>query len=64
VLSLAIARTRIESLYIINRNFWALAALPLRFVTPRLSITMPRVRSVFYVFYPLHLLALWIITKL
>ena len=52
------------SLYIINRNLWALAALPLIFVAPQLSITMPRVRHVFYVFYPLHLLVLWVITKL
>jgi hypothetical protein len=52
------------SLYIINRNLWALAALPLIFLAPRLSIGVPRVRHVFYVFYPLHLLVLWIVTKL
>ena len=52
------------SLYVINRNLWALAALPLIFLAPQLSIAMPRVRHVFYVFYPLHLLVLWIITKL
>ena len=62
--SLIVWIAAIASLYIINRNFWALAALPLIFVTPRLSIAMPRVRSVFYVFYPLHLLVLWIMTKL
>ena len=52
------------SLYVINRNLWALAALPLIFLAPQLSVTMPRMRHVFYVFYPLHLLVLWIITKL
>ena len=52
------------SLYVINRNLWALAALPLIFLAPQLSIAMPRVRHVFYVFYPLHLLVLWILTKL
>jgi len=52
------------ALYVINRNVWALAALPLIFLAPQLSITMPRMRHVFYVFYPLHLLVLWIITRL
>lgn len=52
------------SLYGINRNLWALAALPLIFLSPQLSIGMPRVRHAFYVFYPLHLLVLWTITKL
>src|SRR6185437_5472739 len=28
------------SLYVINRNFWALAALPLIFLAPQLSVTM------------------------
>ena len=62
--SLIVWIAAIASLYVINRNFWALAALPLIFVTPRLSIAMPRVRSAFYVFYPLHLLVLWTMTKL
>lgn len=52
------------SLYVINRNLWALAAFPLIFMAPQVSVTMPRMRHVFYVFYPLHLLVLWIITKL
>ena len=52
------------SLYVINGNMWALAALPLIFLAPQLSIVMPRVGFVFYVFYPLHLLLLWMITKL
>ena len=52
------------SLYVINRNLWALAALPLIFLAPQLSIGVPRVRHVFYVFYPLHLLVLWTLTKL
>ncbi|NUZ07683.1 hypothetical protein HQN59_18120 [Schlegelella sp. ID0723] len=34
------------------------------FLAPQLSVTMPRMRHVFYVFYPSHLLVLWIITKL
>lgn len=52
------------SLYVINRNLWALAALPLIFLAPHVVVTMPRIRHVFYVFYPLHLLVLWIITRI
>lgn len=60
-LTLWIAAT--ASLYVVNQNLWALAALPLIFLASRLSIAVPRVRHVFYIFYPLHLLVLWIITK-
>ena len=52
------------SLYFINRNLWALAALPLIFLSPQVVVTMPRIRHVFYVFYPLHLLVLWIIARI
>ena len=52
------------SLYIVNRNLWALAAFPLIFLAPQLSVTIPRMRHAFYVFYPLHLLVLWMITRL
>ncbi len=52
------------SLYFINRNLWALAALPLIFLSPQVVVTMPRIRHAFYVFYPLHLLVLWIIARI
>ena len=51
------------SLYVINRNLWALAALPLFVLATRISIEMPRSRNVFYVFYPLHLMVLWAIAR-
>jgi hypothetical protein len=62
--SLIVWVTATASLYAINRNLWALAALPLIAWAPRVSIAVPRMRGVFYVFYPLHLWVLWILTKL
>ncbi len=62
-LSLIVWTAATASLYVINRNLWALAALPLIFLSPQVVVTMPRIRHVFYVFYPLHLLVLWIMTR-
>ena len=63
-ISLFVWTAATASLYVINRNMWALVALPLIFLSPQISVAVPRVRHVFYVFYPLHLLVLWIITRL
>lgn len=49
------------ALWFINGNFWALAALPLVVVAMRVDICLPRLRWVFYAYYPLHLTALWLI---
>ena len=43
------------SLYLINRNHWALAALPVIFAALYFDIRMPRWRYVFYAYYPAHL---------
>jgi hypothetical protein len=44
------------SLYIINHNLWALAALPLVALAPYVyEVPMPRWRNVFYIVYPAHL---------
>jgi TraX protein len=45
-------------LYAINRNFWAFAALPIIALAPFVSMPVPRMRNIFYIFYPLHLAAL------
>ena len=52
------------SLYLINDNLWALAALPALFLLARVSVTLPRMRWLFYLFYPAHLAVLWVIRKL
>ncbi|QDH69324.1 TraX family protein [Marilutibacter alkalisoli] len=49
------------SLWLVNGNWWALAALPLLLVATRVGLPMPRLRWAFYAYYPLHLAALWLI---
>jgi hypothetical protein len=49
------------ALWFINRNLWALAALPLLLAASRVDVPVPRLRWAFYTYYPLHLAALWLI---
>lgn len=51
------------ALYVINRNLWALAAFPIVFLAPQVRLKLPRLQSVFYAFYPIHLAALWALTR-
>lgn len=48
---------------VINRNSWALAALPILLAAPYVSVTLPRARWWFYAFYPAHLAVLWVVKK-
>ncbi len=45
----------------INGNAWAFAAVPLLLVVSRIRLPLPRFRWLFYIYYPLHLTALWLI---
>ena len=54
----------LASLYVINRNLWALAALPLIFAAGQVKINVPRGRLGFYVYYPAQLAVLWIVAHL
>jgi hypothetical protein len=49
------------SLQLINGNAWALAALPVLLVAVRWKLALRRWRWVFHVYYPLHLMAIWLI---
>lgn len=49
------------SLWFINGNFWAMASIPLALIARHLPLHVPRMRWVFYGYYPLHLVALWLI---
>lgn len=49
------------ALQLINGNPWALAALPIFWLASRMDLRLPRLRWAFYIYYPLHLAALWLI---
>lgn len=49
------------SLYWINGNHWALAALPLLIAASQVNLGVPRMRWAFYAYYPAHLVALLLI---
>ncbi|MDP2027881.1 TraX family protein [Sulfuriferula sp.] len=50
------------SLYAVNRNLWALVSIPLILAAPLVEIGMPRLRNVFYMYYPAHLAVLLLIS--
>ena len=47
--------------YAVSGNLWALAALPVILVATRVDLHVPRLRWVFYAYYPVHLVAIWLI---
>ncbi|WP_081918018.1 TraX family protein [Methylobacter sp. BBA5.1] len=49
------------SLWFINKNLWAMAALALIMIAAQIDLSVPRLRRVFYFYYPLHLAMLWLI---
>ena len=57
----AVAVLACAALWFVNRNLWALAALPVLFLASRVDVRLPRLRWAFYAYYPLHLAALWLI---
>lgn len=56
-----VALSACAGLWLINGNGWALAAVPLILAATRVDLRLPRLRWVFYVYYPLHLGVLWLI---
>ena len=63
-LTLALWAGGLASLYVINRNLWALAALALIFSVGQIEMNLPRGRLGFYVYYPAHLALLWGLARL
>ena len=55
VVSFALMIVATAALYLINRNLWALAALPIILAAPFVKWELQRFRNSFYVFYPVHL---------
>ena len=62
--ALIIAVVALFLLRLINGNDWALAALPVLFLSTAINIPMPRYQWLFYYFYPVHLSLLWLWTRL
>lgn len=59
--SATIALLSCLSLIYINGNIWAIAVFPILFMASQIDFRIPRLRWIFYVYYPAHLTALWII---
>ena len=62
--SLAVWLVSAVSLYVVNRNLWALASLPIILAAPLVNVKIPRFRYVFYAYYPAHLAVLFIASTL
>lgn len=54
----------LASLYVVNRNLWALAALPLIFPAGQVDLNVPRGRFGFYMYYPVHLAVIWGLSRM
>jgi len=52
-----------SALWLINRNMWAIAALPLILAASSVDVNFPRCRYVFYSFYPAHLIVIFFLKK-
>ena len=58
--SIIILIAALTAMRIINGNYWALAALPVALSACFVSLNVPRLKMIFYIYYPLHLSVLWI----
>jgi hypothetical protein len=54
----------VAALCLINRNLWALGAVPLMLAAPYITLRIPRRPLLFYVYYPVHLGLLFVLTAL
>ena len=61
---LALWALALASLWLINRNFAALATLPIVWGAARICTSMARHRLLFYAIYPAHLALLWLLLEL
>lgn len=52
------------ALNVVNDNFWAVAALPVIFVAMHVRLNVPRTKHLFYIFYPAHLMVLFVVDAL
>jgi len=50
-------------LAVVNSNYWACAAIPLILLASRMRFNFPRLRYIFYAYYPIHLALLLYIQR-
>ena len=53
----------LAALYVVNKNLWALAAIPMMLAAPLVDLNVHRLRHVFYAFYPVHLAVLCLLAR-
>lgn len=58
---LTLTLVTLMSLWFVNGNLWALAAVPIFLLSTRIDLRMPRLRWAFYGYYPIHRSVLWLI---
>lgn len=54
----------LASLFIANNSWYALAVVPIILLAPYIHLKIPRIKNIFYIYYPAHLSLLWLISKL
>lgn len=59
VLSTSLLFLAAAGLTAVNGNFYAVLALPLLLLAPKVDLGVPRWRYVFYAYYPMHLTVIW-----
>lgn len=62
-MAVAVCALPLVALFVVNKNLWALAAVPLMLAAPLVACKVPRSRHAFYAYYPAHLALLWTFTK-
>ena len=61
LLALALLITSCAALWFINGNFWAFAAVSVTVLATLTNLRIPRIKWLFYSYYPIHLTVLWLI---
>lgn len=60
-IALGAALVACASLYVVNQNYWAFSAVLVIVIGSHVNLRVPRLRWAFYVYYPLHLVAFWLL---
>lgn len=54
----------LAALFVVNKNLWALATIPMMLAAPAIKLRVPRLRHVFYAYYPAHLAVILLVATL